>query len=409
MTYFKNTELASRYNISESTVRNWIKTAKQGKLSLMLVQDKGRSYVANSPTNIPQIEKLVEKNRKYRNSLVSKVVSPRPEFYKVFNQGQIYDIVRNLELHHEIPRQYNYFNGGANKWADYVDELAKEDSPNLLNRTVALIEENQSYLDKRLERYDSVNVVDIGVGNARPAKKLLQHLMRQNKLGRYIALDISEVMLRIAEGNIHKWFDGQVAFEGYQIDITFERFANILAEDYLKKGGKKAVNLLLFFGGTADNLRSPSDAFRTINESLNPNDILIYANKLETPEMRPEWFNYDNKPGELELSDRHRLVFDLLNIDPSFYSAEIGFDHKTNQRYARTRLKVALTLKFDFEDGERVIELQKGDTILLWRSWQMTAEGVAKQFANNGFYVLHSSQTEDHEYILTVAEVKRGL
>lgn len=409
MTYFKNTELAARYNISESTVRNWIKMSKSGKLGLALVNEKGKTYVANSAGNIPLIEKLVEKNRKYRNSLAAKVITPQPKFYQVFNQGQIYDIVRNLELHHEIPRQYNYFDGGADKWDEYIDDLAVEEAPNLLNRTTRLIEENQGYLDKRLDKYGVVNVVDVGVGNALPAKELLTHLLSQKKLGRYIALDISEDMLAIAKRNIDKWFGGQVAFEGYQLDITFERFANVLAEDYLKEDAKNAVNLVLFLGGTADNLRNPDDAFRTINESMNPNDLILYSNKLETPEMRPQWFGYTIKPGKLTLSPIHRLVFDLLKIDESFYDVELSFDPKTRQRYVRTKLKVSLTLKFDFEDGQRILEFEKGGSILLWRSWQMTADDVAKQFADSGFYTLHSSQTEDHEYIMTIAEVERGI
>lgn len=382
--------------------------AKEGKLDLTLSQENGRNYVANLPSNMPIIEKLVEENKKYRNTRSAKTVAPRSQFYKVFTQAQIYDIVRNLEIHHEIPRQYNYFDGGADKWDEYTQQLASEDVPNLLNRTTGLIAENQSYLDKRLDKYQRINVVDIGVGNASPAKELLGHLLDRGILGRYIAIDISVEMLEIAERNIKEWFGGRVAFEGYQLDITFERFANILAEDYLKKGSKDAVNLVLFLGGTPYNFRNPDDAFRTINESMNPNDLLIYTDKLENEAMRPQWFDHNAKPGKLTLAPIHRLLFDLLNIDESFYDVEMGFDKENRQRYARARLKVALTLKFDFEDGERALEFEKGDTILLWRSWQMTATRVVGQFDRNGFYVLHSSQTEDHEYILNVAEVKRG-
>lgn len=407
MTYFKNVELADRYNISEATVRNWVKMTREGKLELTLVHEKERYYVANTPRNLSIIEKLVEGNKKYRNSRSAKTVKPRPQFYKLFTQTQIYDIARNLEIHHEIPRQYNYFDGGADGWDHYVQQLATEEGPNLLNRTTELIAENQGYLDKRLGKYRRINVVDVGVGNALPVKDLLEHLMDRGMLGRYIALDISTEMLRIAERNIKKWFRGGVHFEGYQLDITYERFANILAEDYLKRKAGDTVNLVLFLGGTPYNFRNPNDAFRTINESMNPNDMLVYTDKLETENMRPEWFDHDSKATSSTLTPRHRLVFDLLNIDESFYDVEMGFDKETRQRYARTRLKVALTLKFDFEDGERILEFEKGDTIQLWRSWQMTSSDVIDQFERNGFYVLHASQTEDREFILNVAEVRR--
>jgi uncharacterized SAM-dependent methyltransferase/transposase len=409
MTYFKNVELADRYNISEATVRNWVKMTREGKLELTLAQEKGRHYVADIPRNMPIIERLIEGNKKYRNSKSVKTVSPRPQFYKHFNQTQIYDIVRNLEIHHEIPRQYNYFDGGADEWDHYIQQLAGEKAPNLLNRTTELMAENQGYLDKRLGKYRRINIVDVGVGNALPVKGTLTHLLSHSMLGRYIAIDVSPEMLRIAERNIKEWFGGRITFEGYQLDITYERFANILAEDYLKRSAEDTVNLVLFLGGTPYNFRNPSDAFRTINESMNPNDLLVYTDKLETESMRPQWFDYNaSRPKKFTLAPIHRLVFDLLNIDESFYDVEMGFDKDARQRYARARLKVALTLKFDFEDGERVLELEKGDTILLWRSWQMTSSAAINQFERNGFYVLHASQTEDREYILTVAEVKRS-
>jgi len=408
MPYFTNRELAYTYHVSDRTVRNWIDKAREGKLPLELETVGSNSYVSKTSGNIKVIEGYVAKYKNRRPHHVLKAVSPKPKFYKLFTQAQIYDIVRNLEMHHEIPRQYNYFDGGATRWDEYVKGLGSQDDANLLNRTVELISENQGYLDKRLDACKMVNVVDVGVGNAQPAKNLLQHLLDQGKLARYIAIDISAEMLEIARHNIKEWFGGSVHCETYEMDVTHERFANILAEDYLKEDVQGTSNIILFLGGTADNLRIPDDAFRTINESMNASDLLLYSNKLETADMRPQWFNYSSSaPGKLELAPMHRLVFDLLNIDATFYDVEMDFNEQMRQRYTRARLKVAMTLKFEFEDGERVIEFEKGETILIWRSWQMTAKDVADQFDRTGFYTLHSSQTDDREYILTVSQVRR--
>lgn len=122
--------------------------------------------------------------------------------------------------------------------------------------------------------------------------------------------------------------------------------------------------------------------------------------------MHPQWFQYHSNPGKLELAPMHRVVFDLLNIDDSFYDVEMDYDGTTRQRFTRARLKVALKLKFVFEEGERVVEFAKGDTILLWRSWQMTATRITGQHERSGFYVLHSSQTLDREYLLAVSQVR---
>lgn len=407
MPYFKNSELADTYHVSDRTVRYWIKLAREGKLKLDLHVEGKKTYLTKNAGNIAVIEKHVAENRKHRPRNAHKLISPKPEFYRLFTQAQIYDIVRNLEMHHEIPRQYNYFDGGATEWDQYVEQLDKQDVPNLLNRTVDLLKETEGYLDNRLAKYDKINVVDIGVGNALPSKGILQHLINNGRLGRYIAIDISPEMLDIAERNVKKWFAGKVIVEKYEIDITFERFANILAQDYLNSGQSNTANLVLFLGGTPYNFRNPDDAFRTINESMNANDFLVYTDKLETERMQPQWYQYTSKPGKLELSPIHRVVFDLLNIDGSFFDVEMGFDEQNGQRYARTRMKVAFTLKFEFEEGEREISFEKGETILLWRSWQMNADLIHEQFKRNGFYTLHSTQSDDREYLLTISQVKR--
>lgn len=405
MTYFTHVELAERYRISEATVRNWVKMAKDGKLSLVLHIEGSRSYIANVPGNMPVIENLVKTNKKYRNTLSSKTITPKPAFYKTFTEKQIYEIVRNLEAHHEIPRQYNYFDGGADEWDVYTQRLAGEHAPNLLNRTVKLLTDNQSYLDQLLSKYKHINVIDIGPGNALPVKAFLNHLLQQKKLSRYIAIDISAEMLQIAKQNIKEWFNDRVTFEKLELDITHERFGDILVQDYSVKDAKDTCNVVLFLGGTAYNFRNPGSAFWTIHESMNANDILIYTDKIETEETRPQWFDYNVKPGKLSLTPMHRLVFDMLSIDDSLYDVEMGFNKKLGQHYTLARFKVALNLKFKFKNGERIIALEKGDTILLWRSWQITAQNFLDQFERNEFYVAHTSQTDDHRYVMTIAQI----
>lgn len=405
MLYLKNIELAKKYHISLGTVRNWIEAANSGKIDLILYSEEGKQYIANTDTNAAVIEKLVAANRKYRNSRSSKVLEPDPTFYEVFTNEEIYDIVRNLEIHHELPRQYNYFDGGADEWNSYTNELITEKNPNLLRRTIELLSENQSYIDSLIAKYKKVNIIDIGAGNALPVRGFLERLKNSGKLNQYIAIDISKNMLDIATNNIKDWFGDSVKCQGHKLDITSERFAKILAEDYLSKEAHDSINIVMFLGGTPDNFRNPDDAFRSINNSMNRNDILVYVNKLESEAMRPQWFDYTLTKAKVKINPMHRVVFDLLNIDEDLYDVEMGFDREKRQRYSKTRFNVALTLRFNFEDGERFVHFEKGDTILLWRSWQMTHSSILEQFQANGFYTLHTSQSEDKEYILTISTV----
>lgn len=404
MKYFKHSELVTEYRVSLKTVHNWIDSSKQGKLALQLHTEKNKTYIANTPRNVTQLKQLVENGRKYRNSLATKEISPRDKFYDIYNEHQIYDIVANLEIHHEIPRQYNYFNGGASHWDVYAERLTQEEEPNLVNSTIKLLDVNKGYIDSLLATYKTVNVIDVGVGNAYPVKGLLGDLLNQGKLGRYVALDISPHMLEIAKKNVEKWFDGQVQMEAYEHDINYDRFSDLLIHEYTKPDAKDTVNLILLLGGTLSNMRTPDAGYKVIHDSMGINDLLIHTTKLDTEATR-RYFDFDLKPGETNLAAIHGLVVDLLNIQRSYYTVEMGYDPVRKQRFEQIRLNVALDIKFRFKQGEYVVRLDKGDAILTWRGLQQNAAEVTEQFTKNDLYILHSSQTNNREYILTVSRV----
>lgn len=407
MRYFKHSDLAKQFSVSVRTVHNWIEAAKSAKLNLSLHEAGNKLYIANTAKNISVITQLIASRKKYRNTKAVKVVAPSPEFYTIYSQEQIHDIATNLEIHHEIPRQYNYMNGGADHWNAYAESLAKGEDSNVINSTIKLLDTNQQYLDDLLSQYKKVNVVDIGVGNAQPTRGLLERLILQGKMGRYIALDISPSILQIAQRNIAEWFGEQIKFEGHECDINYDRFSDLLMHEYVKKDAKETVNLVLLLGGTLANMRTPDGAYKIIHDSMGINDLLVYSKKLDTQATR-QYFDFSLNPGVARLPDIHRLLVDLLNIDESYYDIELGYDPELKQRFEQIRLKVSIILKLKFNDGERMIELSKGTSILTWRAHQQSPADVHAQFTRNDFYVLHSSQTDDQDYILTVSRVQRG-
>lgn len=404
--YYSNANLADTYHVSVATVYNWVDAAKQGKLNLELVERNGRSYVRKSASNIATLERLSTERKKYRPRGVVKEVTPKPEFYDTYTEGQVYDMLTDLETYKEVDFGYSYFEDGAKNWDTYVQKLAEEDTSNSLIGTIELLDMCTSYLDKITENFDRVNIVDIGVGNALPVRQLLEHLIEQGKLGRYVALDISLKMLDIAKQNISKWFGDEVDFEGYELDINRERFGHLLAEDYLKS--EKVMNIVLFLGGTPNNFRDPDNAFRVIHDSLRKHDVFIRTSKLDTKAARNFFdFSTDEK-GIIALDTLDRSLFELLNIDESLFEVERGFDPDLGQRYRRIRFISPVKLVFEFEVGKQVLEFDKGDRILLWRAWHMSPRDIFDQLDRNGFYPLHTSQTIDGQYMLAIARLNRA-
>lgn len=403
MKYYRNYELANTYHVSQSSVGKWVEAARKGKLDLELIQSGDKSYIAATSKNRATIEAMVRERKKYFNTRSLKIVSPKPEFYELFAPDQILDIITNLEVAREIPRQYNYFGEGANNWDKYVMQRVEEESPNAPTLAEAKqLAMNQSYLDALLARYKRVNIIDVGPGNALPIKQFLQHILDSGKLGRYLAIDISPEMLAIAERNIKKWFGDRVSFEADIRDITHERFIDQLAPASFDVFNAEAMNLVLLLGGTLGNFAWPDEVLRVVYHSMGRNDLFVYTLKLDEEKNR-HIFDFTANPGAL--SPNHRLVFDFLNIDDSFYEVETGYDKARSERYSRVRLTVALSIVFEFPEGRRQLDFEKDDTILLWRYKHQTADEVIDQFKANGFNVLQSSQTEDQEFLLVVCNI----
>jgi uncharacterized SAM-dependent methyltransferase len=408
MLYFKHAELAKKYRVSLRTVHNWIEAAKASKLDLTLHHEGNKVYIANNAKNTAVLGEITESRRKYRNTKAVKTVTPSAQFYDLYSQKQIHDIVTNLEIHHEVPRQYNYFDGGAGNWDKYAKRMAAENSPNLLTGTIRLLDINANYISDLISRYKRVNVVDVGIGNALPLKSFVGELVTRGVMGRYIGIDISSEMLRIAGQNVKAWFGDKLSFETHELDINYDRFADILAQEYIKEDAADTINLIFVLGGTLCNFRAPGGAFKVVHDSMGIRDVLIHTQKLDTPGSR-QYFDFNTDPqGTDRLAPNHRLMFDLLGVDESFYDVERGFDEKTRQRYIRARLRIALNINFEFEGGQRTLSFNKGDAILLFRYWHQDAVEAMRQLDKNDFYMLHSSQTEDMEYILTISRVKQS-
>lgn len=405
MQYFKHPELVDRYHVSLKTVHNWIDSAKQGKISLKLHVAKNRTYIANTSENILVLEQLSAKGKKYRNALHHKAAHPTSDFYKLYSRKQILDIISNLNIHREIPRQYNYFDQGAVNWEKHAEKMWSAKTTNILKSTVDLIHANLPAIDTLIGERSRVNVIDIGPGNAMPVRQLLEHLLESKVLHRYIAIDISEEMLRIAERNIKEWFGDKIQFEGYVRDITYERFDDILVDDMLDKNAEKTVNLALLLGATPVNFQSPRDLLKAIYSSMGSDDLLVYSSGVDATTNR-SYFDVNADAGASALSSKYSYIFDLLNIDESTYDVEMGFNAEKRVRYIRVRLKVGLTINFKFENGERNVKLDKGDTILLWRAWHQTALEIITDFEATGFSLLQASLAKDRQFLLSISGVE---
>lgn len=407
MIYFTNSQLKSQYGVSYAAINRWIRSAKEGKNGLTLYEEGEKPLIANTSKNELIMKKLVAEGKKYLNTNARKVIRPQEKFYELYSRKQILDIIKSLDIHHEVPSKYGYSERGAKYWDDYTNRLWNEEAPNFLKVTNELLKINFCNINLYLKGCEKVNVVDIGSGNGLAAKEFLECLLAQKHFEtKYTALDFSADLLKIVESNIERWFSDKIEFETCNRDMAFELFDDVvsISSDAVDGNIKNARNILLLLGGTLLNFRSQDEVLRVIYNSMDKNDLLIYITKLDSGVSRRH-FDFSSSDEDRKLSIGERVIIDMLNIDESLYDIESGYDEKSRQRFIRIRLKIAISLEFSFKEGKRVVNFNSGDTILLWRAKHQSATEVFGQFQANGFTLLHSSLDINREYLFTASAI----
>ncbi|HWZ65529.1 MAG TPA: L-histidine N(alpha)-methyltransferase [Patescibacteria group bacterium] len=396
--YYRNVEVKKLFHVADNTVGSWIERARQGRNDLEIVEHEGRFFIAENERNRLLMKALVDQGKKYINSRSRKDAHPKSHLYEVYSQDQIFDIFDSIETVGELPLQYSYFDGGAKYWDKYANELAGQGIPNMLLSTIELLEKKKDFITELAKQHKRVNVIDLGVGNALPVKKLLNHLLELGVLGRYIAIDTSKSMIDIAEHNIKEWFGGRVNFEGHVRNFEYDRFGDLLKTEFFDDSN--SVNLVLLFGGTLTNLHQPEDALHTIRKSMGKNDVLLYALKLDTESAR-RFF-------DVPFDTQFRMPLDLLGIEGPWYEIEKVYDAASKMRSISIRLNVTLSIQVKFGDRTRTLNIDRGDSVLIWRYWHQSARDVMNQFYDNGFDLLETSLTSDHKYVLVAASIQKS-
>jgi uncharacterized SAM-dependent methyltransferase len=402
--YFKNKELTTLYNVSDKTVRNWIAASQEGKLGLKLVEENDRTYIADSIANNQLMEQTVAKGKKYRNNRNHKTLSPSQEFYKLFSFSQIVDIANQLDNHHELPWQYMYFGDAASYWDKYLHELQKAGRSNLLTNTIEALDLSAEYIDALVKPYRYVNVINVCVGNNLGIRKTLARLQRQSKLKRFIAIDISNDILEVSERNINHWFNGSIQMEKYQLDVRHQAFGDIIAKDTYGEDASATINLIFFVAGPIVNFKNPQQVLRNINDSMGKNDLLFTSLKRNTPQTR-QFFDFNIKSDQSLLGGHHKILLDQIGVDDSLYELEQVVDEEAKYRRILIRLKSSLSIVFKTGDFQKTVSIEKGETILLWRSKQYYDQDIIDIFREADFSPIHVSQSLDRQLNLLISKI----
>jgi uncharacterized SAM-dependent methyltransferase len=407
MKFIKNAELTRLHGVSDKAVRNWIEASLNGKIDLELVEIDGKRYIADSLHNDVLIEQLVQKGKKYRNKRSQKVVTPTPEFYSLYSHAQVIEMANYLDKYNEVPSHYRYFGRGALYWNAHLHKFYQATKTNMLTATIELLKLEKGYFDSILNNHDYVNIIDLGVGNGLAARELLGYLKTTGKLKKYIGIDASEDLLKITERNVAEWFNNEVLTEMHILDISHERFGELLSESY-GSDASSTLNIVLFLGGTIGNFREPFTSLQAIRESLGKDDILITSDEFDNENAR-KFFGSANLETFSNVSLRNQLLLELLGLDETMYEMEHVFDEKIKSHLVRARLKTEIIINIRSLNYQKQIRFDKGEHILVFRMWEWTNNELVELYEKAGLTQLRMTKLPNNEYVLLVSQVNTSL
>lgn len=397
MNVFKNTEIAREYNVSDPTVMNWIQAAIEGKNNLQLTKVKEKFKIIVNEHNQAELLRLSKISFTYRNKIQKSTVAVNPELYKILNESQIIELINELKTNKQIPLKFSYLNEGADLWDKYVDENLKNGIYVEADINDQLVSQSYAFLMAKIAGFKKVNVIDLGSGNAYPLKNLLLEFNQKNILNKYIAVDISLDLAKIAEKNVKSWLPNLSAgtfihdFERYDISDT-------LFENKLKDN---VVNLIFLFGGTYGNLEDRGKFLRLLRHSLDDEDLLIISDKITNKKALSSFGH---------LTDYLKSITwlpELLGIDVDKCQINQKYESKIESRAMFLRVDKDYEIEFKIKGSIKKVEIFEGEEIRLWKHHMSTLSEVLLELNDADLNLIHSTTTPNLSHLLFVCEPKK--
>jgi Histidine-specific methyltransferase, SAM-dependent len=351
MKTYKNIEISKKFKVSLPTVNRWIENSLEGKnlLKLEIIKDKHR--IIQNSHNDDIMNQLQEAGVINKNKVFVSTVKPEDEFYKVFSEDQVYDIISNLKNRKDIPLKYTYMNGGASIWAKISNGDPTTDLSKAFLVTPELLKMLQEYLIS-VGVNKKFNIIDLGPGNGVNTKRLVSFLNKNNILNKYLAVDISKEMLGFVRSNMQKWFP-KVKYGEFILDFESSDLAPLTR----REKDSDVINLILLIGNTFGNVQDEIRLFKNLEFSLEEEDLLIFSNRLEG---HNELTNWEHIAGN---NERHIFIPKLLGINVEKSRFLLQYSDKIKSRVASIVLDRDYVIEFN--NGDQV-NLHKNDEIMVW-------------------------------------------
>lgn len=313
----------------------------------------------------------------------------------MFTHSQTSELITAIKGRGEIPLKFVYIgNTGVDRW-DKIAKNRSEDKHGINSVEGNLLSAKVSDFLNSFKNLEKLNIIDIGPGNGYPVMTLLHPLKKLGVNFRYVPVDISEEMLKLASDNVKNEFPD---IEIRPINLDFE-LGNFAEETYkLRESGFQ--NLMLFLGSTLGNQSDRSRVLTNFRDSMTSDDFLIIGVELvnlhKTDKILKQYQGED-------AADFVFSVAEFLGIKREDGEFEVVFNSESHQ--IEIYFHFAKDVSVILENDE--IFFEKDDKLLLSRSHKFTEWVFAKVLSDAGFRMELMTTSSEKGYSLVMCQPQR--
>jgi uncharacterized SAM-dependent methyltransferase len=330
-------------------------------------------------------------------------VKPSSEFYSVFTEEEILDLIHGLEVGREIPLKYSYKGKGAQNWDKFYLKYIIPKWYRLSNPEIALLVDNFEYLNGSIQGCDKVNVIDVGSGNSYPIKKFVTKLNQLEKINKYIALDISKELLDLSKKNFQFWFPS-IKFESYQIDIENNCLPQVLVhpQDETDINNNDIANIILHLGVTMGNHQNRGAVLKNFRNSMGKNDLLVFTNEIGS---NSEWDGIARGGFKYHVEQVYAWSQNNLGIKREDCKLVRKYDKKTGNFIAAIKFCNSHSINFKLQTIDKCVEIYKDEEVTIWKQRKYSIPEILQEIEQAGLNVVHYNTDKYLTHIMVICQV----
>ncbi len=311
-----------------------------------------------------------------------------------FTEKQQYELLASISARGEIPVKYAYLNEGAQKWDEIYKKWDEDDG--VTSEEMLLLTSHLESFIGAFGKCEGINLVDLGCGSGIPAVRIIQHLFERGLKVNYVAVDISQEMLELAESNVRQEFSG-LSITSLRLDFEKDSLTDQLLNI---KQRTKYPSLLINLGNTLGNYVNVSSVLTNFMESMTLEDYLLLGNGLVNDYNPQKIINTYNIP----------IIIDLVTSPARWlglYDEHDDFKYLWNANKNRVEGRIKLNSNKSASLANQSLELGNGEELLVHHSYKYSEASLTKLISEVGFRTELLTTNKNRSHILTMVQPTR--